>query len=83
VGTPRCYHSRVIPQILQEPLDRWRERVSAVPPLVAAIEALPARLREELPLVVATSEFIGAALLQDLELLTWLAANDEPPAARR
>jgi peptidyl-dipeptidase Dcp len=82
VGTPRCYHSRVIPQILQEPLDRWRERVSAVPPLVAAIEALPARLREELPLVVATSEFIGAALLQDLELLTWLAANDEPPAAR-
>jgi glutamine synthetase adenylyltransferase/Zn-dependent oligopeptidase len=45
---------------------------------MAAYQALPATLRDEIPRVVAASEFIAAALLQDPEALAWLDRNHDP-----
>jgi len=54
-----------IPEALRGPLSLWWERAADMPALAAAYEILPAALREELPRMVAGSEFIGAALIQD------------------
>jgi peptidyl-dipeptidase Dcp len=66
--------SREIPGVLQEPLERWWERVRELPALLEALSALQASLREELPQVVAASEFVAAALLQDAGVLSWVGA---------
>jgi len=55
----------VIPAELRDLLARWWERVGDNASLAQACAALPAPLREELPRVVAASEFIAASLLQD------------------
>ena len=44
---------------------------------MAAYQALPARLRDEVPRAIGASEFIAAALLQDPEALEWLDRNDD------
>jgi glutamate-ammonia-ligase adenylyltransferase len=64
-----------IPAVLQESLERWWERARELPALLEAHAALPASLREELPRVIAASEFVAAALLQDAALLSWLGVS--------
>ncbi len=72
----------VIPIELQEAVARWWERANEMPLLLEAYAALPLERREELPVVIAASEFVGAALLQDPACLAWLARNDDPTSAR-
>jgi glutamine synthetase adenylyltransferase/Zn-dependent oligopeptidase len=62
----------VIPPELRDSVSRWWERVGEVAPLAQACDALPQPLREELPRVVAASEFIAASLLQDPAALEWV-----------
>jgi glutamate-ammonia-ligase adenylyltransferase len=70
-----------IPVELNDAVARWWERANALSVLVEAFAALPPGQREELPRVIAASEFVAAALIQDPACLIWLARNDEPPAA--
>src|ERR1700722_17774396 len=67
-----------VPESLRGQVSRWWERACELPVLMAAHQALPATLRDEMPRVVAASEFIAAALLQDPEALAWLDRNHDP-----
>ena len=67
-----------IPEALRESVDRWQERAAALPAFLAPYAALPERLRAELPQVIAGSEFVASALLQDPQILAWLSQNDRP-----
>jgi glutamine synthetase adenylyltransferase/Zn-dependent oligopeptidase len=71
-----------IPDPLREPVSRWWERAHALPALRGAYAALPPRLRDDLPRVVAGSEFVASLLVQDPAALDWLARHFEPPASR-
>jgi glutamate-ammonia-ligase adenylyltransferase len=64
-------------------LARWRERVDAEPALARSLAALPAPLADELGRLVAASEFVAAALLQDHAALAVVVAHlaDEGAAA--
>jgi [glutamine synthetase] adenylyltransferase / [glutamine synthetase]-adenylyl-L-tyrosine phosphorylase len=66
-----------VPESLRGQVSRWWERACELPVLMAAYQALPATLRDEMPRVVAASEFIAAALLQDVEALAWLDRNHD------
>lgn len=70
-----------LPECLRESVGRWRERAAACATLRAACAAASARLREEMPRVIACSEFAASALLSDPEALDWLDGHDEPVAA--
>ncbi len=70
-----------IPAELHDAVARWWERANALPVLRDTVAALPPGQREELPRVIAASEFVAAALLQDPECLAWLSRNAEPAAA--
>ena len=72
----------MIPDALHEAVSRWWERAGAQPALGRAYAGLPEALRDELPRVVAGSEFIGAALIQDVESLAWLGRHEDPSLAR-
>ena len=72
----------MIPDALHEAVSRWWERAGALPALAGAYAGLPEALRDELPRVVAGSEFIGAALIQDVESLAWLGRHEDPSLAR-
>jgi glutamate-ammonia-ligase adenylyltransferase len=48
---------------------RWQERAAEMPELCAAVAALPPELSAELVPVIAASEFVAAALLQDPQAL--------------
>src|ERR1019366_848994 len=72
----------MIPDSLHEPVSRWWERASALPSLGSAYAGLPDGFRDELPRVVAGSEFIALALIQDAGSLAWLGRNEEPSRAR-
>lgn len=73
----------MIPEALHEPLSLWWERAAQMPALAAAWSALPGALRDELPRVVAGSEFVGAALIQDPGALAWLGCCYEPDRRER
>jgi glutamate-ammonia-ligase adenylyltransferase len=70
-----------VPAILEAPVLRWWERAAELPGFADAYAAAPAGLRNELPRVLASSEFAGAALIREPALLPWLAAHEEPRAA--
>jgi glutamine synthetase adenylyltransferase/Zn-dependent oligopeptidase len=70
-----------IPELLRSQVSRWWERAATLPALTAAYEELPDALRAELPRVVAGSEFVASALIQDPEALAWLGRNDDPTMA--
>jgi glutamine synthetase adenylyltransferase/Zn-dependent oligopeptidase len=72
----------MIPDSLREPVSRWWERAGALPALFDGYEALPDMLRDELPRVVAGSEFVASALIQDPESLAWLGRNDDRSMAQ-
>ena len=48
---------------------RWQERAADLPQLSAALAALQPDMAEELVRVIAASEFVAAALLQDPDAL--------------
>ena len=70
-----------IPAELREQVQRWWERVSALPRWNDIYSALAQPYRNQLPLVVAGSEFIDSVLIQDPSSLEWFGANAEAPAA--
>ena len=60
-----------LPPILRTPVERWWERACALSDFSANYASLSDALRAELPRVVAMSEFVAAALIQDGEALAW------------
>ncbi len=63
---------------LREPALRCWERLSESDAWQQVRPTLPAQLLEELPQVIACSEFIAASLLRDPAALGWLALHDDP-----
>jgi len=70
-----------VPESLRSQVSHWWERAVTLPALSAAHEELPDALRAEFPRVVACSEFVASALIQDPEALAWLDRNDDPTMA--
>src|SRR5580698_3539520 len=68
-------------EILREPAGLWWERAQLIEPLHEAYLSLPAARREELPRVIAASEFAGSALIQDPGALAWIAQHWVPDSA--
>jgi [glutamine synthetase] adenylyltransferase / [glutamine synthetase]-adenylyl-L-tyrosine phosphorylase len=71
-----------VPEILREPLARWWERASLLAPLQDACGALAQQHAAELPRVIAGSEFVASALIQDPQALAWFSRHDAPSTAR-
>jgi glutamate-ammonia-ligase adenylyltransferase len=67
-----------LPQTLRTHAELWWERACAGKEFTDAYAALSDARRAELPRVVAVSEFVAAALIQDPQALSWGAhsAND-------
>jgi len=72
-----------VPDILRESVLRWWERAGGQDAWRTAYEALPETLRNELPRVVAGSEFAASALNRDPEALAWLSRNTAPADAQQ
>jgi [glutamine synthetase] adenylyltransferase / [glutamine synthetase]-adenylyl-L-tyrosine phosphorylase len=70
-----------VPAVLRESVQRWWERAGAQPGWNDIFEALAQPFRDQLPLVVAASEFVGSVLIQDPLALQWFGASAQPPAA--
>ncbi len=66
---------------LRGQVQRWWERASAQPRWDEIYAALAPAYRQQLPIVVAGSEFADAVLIQDPGALQWFGSNAEPPAA--
>jgi len=62
-----------LPEILRESTARWCERAETQQALCGLYSALPDALKEELPRVVAASEFAASVLIQDPEALSWVS----------
>jgi glutamate-ammonia-ligase adenylyltransferase len=65
-----------VPEELRDSVERWWERACARPGFLDVYQALRTRHRAQLPRVVAASEFVADALIQDLESLEWFARHD-------
>ncbi len=68
----------LVPRILRDGVGAWWERVNQSPLFAHTYAELPTGYRAELTRVVACSEFVAAALIQDPGALAWLARYDEP-----
>jgi glutamate-ammonia-ligase adenylyltransferase len=64
-----------VPEELRDSVERWWERASAQESFLKAYQALDERRRAQLPRVVAASEFVASALIQDPQSLTSNLAN--------
>ena len=62
-----------VPEELRGSVERWWERAAENQQFAESYAKLGDRRREELPRVVAVSEFAAAALIQDPMALDWLA----------
>jgi [glutamine synthetase] adenylyltransferase / [glutamine synthetase]-adenylyl-L-tyrosine phosphorylase len=71
-----------VPESLRGTVAHWWERAAAQPDFAAAYTSLAPSRCAELPRVVAGSEFVAAALIQDPQALAWFERCDEPPQAR-
>ncbi len=67
-----------LPDILRDSVLRWWERAGGQGAFCTAYEALPDALRDELPRVVAGSEFAASVLIRDPEALAWLSRHTAP-----
>jgi len=70
-----------VPDILREPVLRWAERAASAG-LGEHYEALPDAWKDELPQIVAASEFAASALIKDPAALTWVSRQATPSIAR-
>jgi [glutamine synthetase] adenylyltransferase / [glutamine synthetase]-adenylyl-L-tyrosine phosphorylase len=75
----QCLES--VPAGLRESVERWWERASGRQDFLDVYAGLESREREELPRVVAGSEFIAAALIQDPQALAAPGADYETRVA--
>jgi glutamate-ammonia-ligase adenylyltransferase len=64
-----------VPEELRDSVERWWERACALPGFADRYQALCDSDREQLPRIVAASEFVAQALLQDQASLALAAAN--------
>ncbi len=64
-------HLDSVPPALRSHVENWWERASAIPAFTDIFAALSEARRAELPRVVAMSEFVAAALIQDPLALAW------------
>jgi [glutamine synthetase] adenylyltransferase / [glutamine synthetase]-adenylyl-L-tyrosine phosphorylase len=69
-----------VPEELRDSVERWWERACARPGFLDVYQALTTPHRAQLPRVVAASEFVADALIQDLESLEWFARHDAATA---
>ena len=65
-----------VPEELRDTVERWWERACARQSFVDTYHALTERHREELVRVVAASEFVASALIQDPQSLQWFCQHD-------
>ena len=72
-----------VPDVLRAPVQRWWERACGQQEFLDSYAAQSDRWRAELPRVVAGSEFIASALIQDPQSLDWCGRYDDPSAASR
>jgi len=61
-----------VPQVLRTHVELWWERACALKDFPPIYAALSESRRAQLPRVVAASEFVAAALIQDPQALTWV-----------
>jgi glutamate-ammonia-ligase adenylyltransferase len=66
-----------VPDELRDSVGRWWERAYGQPDFAASYRALSAAHRAQLPRVIAASEFVAQALIQDPQTLAWFARFDE------
>ena len=66
-----------VPPILRTPVEHWWERAQALEDFSTGYAKLSEALRAELPRVVAASEFVAAALIQDPQALAWFARCEQ------
>ena len=71
-----------VPEILHDSVARWWERAGREGVLPGIYAALPGALQAELPRLVAASEFVASALIQDPQGLGWVSRHLEPSIAR-
>ena len=65
-----------VPEELRDSVERWWERACAREGFMSAYQALTESHRTQLPRVVAASEFVAAALIQDPQSLAWFGHHD-------
>src|SRR6202035_1080493 len=65
-----------VPEELRDSVERWWERASAQDGFLNAYQALDESHRAQLPRVVAASEFVASALIQDPQSLGWFSQHD-------
>jgi [glutamine synthetase] adenylyltransferase / [glutamine synthetase]-adenylyl-L-tyrosine phosphorylase len=66
-----------VPAALRDSVERWWERAVAQEGFLDIYDALAAPNRAALPRVVAASEFVASALIQDPQALAWFAEHAE------
>ena len=66
----------LVPEELRETVERWWERASTQAEFADSYRALPESQRAQLPRVVAASEFVAQALIQDPAAMAPGGAND-------
>lgn len=65
-----------VPEQLRDSVERWWERARAQEGFLEAYQALTEAHRAQLPRVVAASEFVASALIQDPQSLAWFSRHD-------
>ena len=70
-----------VPEELRDSVARWWERASGQEGFLEAYQALTAAHRAQLPRVVASSEFVASALIQDPQSLAWFSRQDASSAS--
>jgi glutamate-ammonia-ligase adenylyltransferase len=65
-----------VPRELRDSVERWWERACGLPDFAASYGALSGTHRAQLPRVIAASEFVAQALVQDPRSLAWYARLD-------
>ena len=65
-----------VPEELRDSVERWWERASGQSNFATDYGALTETHRAQLPRVIAASEFVAQALIQDPQSLAWFAALD-------
>jgi len=65
-----------VPEELRDSVERWWERARAQEGFLEAYQALAEAHRAQLPRVVAASEFVASALIQDPQSLAWFSRHD-------
>jgi glutamate-ammonia-ligase adenylyltransferase len=69
-----------VPEELRDSVERWWERARGQEGFLEAYQALTEVHRAQLPRVVAASEFVASALIQDPQSLAWFSGHAAGPS---